>query len=407
MSSEPQVTPVLKAVFERFAQSLPLLHPEGSQTQADAQLSLEVPTMAKHDPKWLQHAGERMRKNGTEGALHRKLGVPEDEPIPMSEINTALKNRGLSVKTRKQLQFAKTAKKIAAKHGHTAEAAVHRAMPGKDYLEKLRSLRLDPDLVEKAESGLVYHGDVYWAGLGLKQLPDLLWKVTGDMDVSNNDLTSLKNAPAHVLGDFICFGNKLPEDVKKPTGVHGKFIPVQPRTRPVFTGAPGQIRTKVDSKHLVRLEKLPAPDQRHDDLYGRAHAGHEPQLESLIAWAADRGITVRAAASMAPQLRGALNVSVLGIRWELREDKRDFNESTTRRRWQGKVHVPGHDAVAVLLARDNELTVSVTVAPGPRMVVQPTKIQGLGVADLRKLLTHASKQLLSKLKLEEPETEEA
>jgi hypothetical protein len=43
------------------------------------------------------------------GALHRELGVPEDQPIPKSKLNAAAKMGG---KIRHQAQLAKTLKKM-------------------------------------------------------------------------------------------------------------------------------------------------------------------------------------------------------------------------------------------------------------------------------------------------------
>ena len=70
--------------------------------------------MAKKPGKWLQEVGKRIQEKGTEGKTHRMLGVPEDEPIPMSKIDKALKQKGLSVTKRKEFQFAKNMKHLAA-----------------------------------------------------------------------------------------------------------------------------------------------------------------------------------------------------------------------------------------------------------------------------------------------------
>lgn len=200
------------------------------------------------DPKWLQHAGEKIKKSGTKGLLHRKLHIPEDEKIPMKRINAELRKRGLDVKTRHELQFAKNAR--------------------------------------------------------------------------------------------------------------------------------------------------------------QATAGYEPQIQSLIAWASANGVEVIGEAKhvLAPELRGTLDVYALGLHWVLREDKRDFNESSTRRRWEGQIGIAGwtkNVASAVLMARDGELTLDVNI--DAVNVVKQTKIHGNSKSDLQKLLEHASKKLRAKLKLAETE----
>lgn len=174
----------------------------------------------------------------------------------MINIDAALRSRGLPVHARTQVQ-----------------AAMHVSKPVRDHMQKMHDLRLDPDLLEKTPQGLVYHGDVYWAGLGLKQLPDLLWKVDGDVDCSNNHLTSLKNLPEHIQGDLRCAGNNLPKDTEKPRGVRGKFVCcAEPPPRKYS----GQHHTTIDPKTAVRLEKQPAPAVKHGDHYGRAEAAAEP-----------------------------------------------------------------------------------------------------------------------------------
>jgi hypothetical protein len=57
--------------------------------------------------KWIQKA------NLKEGALSKKLGVPENKNIPMAKIKKAEKSS--NPKTRKQAVLAETFKKMAAK----------------------------------------------------------------------------------------------------------------------------------------------------------------------------------------------------------------------------------------------------------------------------------------------------
>ncbi len=72
--------------------------------------------------KWMQKASEKMEKKGTEGALHKELGVPEGEDIPISKIDSEIsrlhkkkeKDGKLSasdLKLMRRLNFAKNAKK--------------------------------------------------------------------------------------------------------------------------------------------------------------------------------------------------------------------------------------------------------------------------------------------------------
>jgi hypothetical protein len=39
--------------------------------------------------KFFQRATKSMERRGTKGALHRQLGVPQDEPIPASKLKAA------------------------------------------------------------------------------------------------------------------------------------------------------------------------------------------------------------------------------------------------------------------------------------------------------------------------------
>jgi hypothetical protein len=48
--------------------------------------------------------------------------------------------------------------------------------------------------------------------------------VGDDVHCNNNRLTSLEHAPGHVGGNFYCYDNHLPLDTKKPAGVKGEFV---------------------------------------------------------------------------------------------------------------------------------------------------------------------------------------
>jgi len=63
---------------------------------------------AKKPERWMSEAFQPE----TKGALHRELGVPEDEPIPASKL--AIKPSD-SPRTKKRKTLAKTASKISKK----------------------------------------------------------------------------------------------------------------------------------------------------------------------------------------------------------------------------------------------------------------------------------------------------
>ncbi|GKS62459.1 hypothetical protein YTPLAS21_19170 [Candidatus Nitrosocosmicus sp.] len=63
--------------------------------------------MKKKNGKWIQKA------NIKEGALSKKLGVPENKNIPMDKLKQAEKSK--NPKTRKQAVLAITFKKMAKK----------------------------------------------------------------------------------------------------------------------------------------------------------------------------------------------------------------------------------------------------------------------------------------------------
>ena len=77
---------------------------------------------SESDPKWLSKAGKEIAKKGTEGALHKDLGVAKDKNIPVETLNkkkAALQKKGegekkMSAEDRKELrrvQFAINTKK--------------------------------------------------------------------------------------------------------------------------------------------------------------------------------------------------------------------------------------------------------------------------------------------------------
>lgn len=121
--------------------------------------------------------------------------------------------------------------------------------PREVFCAKLMSrygLELDPKLITyMGRDGIDYSGNVYWDRRNLTRIPVKFRKVNGYFSVSQNQLTTLENAPGHVGGDFYCSynyltslehapghvggdfqcnNNHLPLDTKKPKGVKGKFI---------------------------------------------------------------------------------------------------------------------------------------------------------------------------------------
>jgi len=60
--------------------------------------------MAKRTRKWIQKTG--IAKRGHKGALHRQLGIPEDETIPVSTLHKAAHAPGkLGLRARLALVF--------------------------------------------------------------------------------------------------------------------------------------------------------------------------------------------------------------------------------------------------------------------------------------------------------------
>lgn len=62
---------------------------------------------------WMREASKKMEQKGTKGALHRYLGIPEGQSIPVALLRKALKKPGITETTRKRIQFALTAGPIA------------------------------------------------------------------------------------------------------------------------------------------------------------------------------------------------------------------------------------------------------------------------------------------------------
>lgn len=79
---------------------------------SDAGLGYSI-VAAKSDKKWIQKVAKKMERTGTKGALHRYLGIPEDQTIPTKTLRDALEDPKTSEKTRKRIQFALNMRKAA------------------------------------------------------------------------------------------------------------------------------------------------------------------------------------------------------------------------------------------------------------------------------------------------------
>lgn len=55
------------------------------------------------EKKWIQKVAKSIEKKGTKGALHRSLGIPQGEKIPLSKLKAAASKGG---KLGKMAQFA-------------------------------------------------------------------------------------------------------------------------------------------------------------------------------------------------------------------------------------------------------------------------------------------------------------
>ena len=56
---------------------------------------------------WIGTARKKMEQKGTVGSLHKALGVPEDEKIPVSKLQQAKKNPKLAKKANFALNVRK------------------------------------------------------------------------------------------------------------------------------------------------------------------------------------------------------------------------------------------------------------------------------------------------------------
>jgi hypothetical protein len=65
--------------------------------------------------------------------------------------------------------------------------------------------------------------EVYMWQLGLKKLPLIFGKVSGDFHCGNNNLTSLEHCPTEVGGYFYCGWNKLTSLEHCPNKIFGEF----------------------------------------------------------------------------------------------------------------------------------------------------------------------------------------
>lgn len=90
--------------------------------------------------------------------------------------------------------------------------------------EDLKKLGLNPKEATINEDGSIdYVGYVDLRIRGFNKIPLKFGKVVGVFNCSDNELTSLENAPHTVLGDFVCSKNKLISLEHCPKTVDGSF----------------------------------------------------------------------------------------------------------------------------------------------------------------------------------------
>jgi hypothetical protein len=68
------------------------------------------------------------------------------------------------------------------------------------------------------------NGDVDLSNLDLNEIPIKFDRVTGNFDLFQNNLSSLKNSPYYVGGSFYCSNNKLTSLKGSPQEVVGSFV---------------------------------------------------------------------------------------------------------------------------------------------------------------------------------------
>ncbi|MEZ0224281.1 MAG: hypothetical protein ACAH83_07005 [Alphaproteobacteria bacterium] len=77
----------------------------------------------------------------------------------------------------------------------------------------------------QSDGRLLVQGNIDIARRNLTELPDLsLVIVTGNFYCQDNQLTSLKGAPAEVRGGFWCNGNQLESLEYSPKGITGQYV---------------------------------------------------------------------------------------------------------------------------------------------------------------------------------------
>ena len=79
-----------------------------------------------------------------------------------------------------------------------------------DVLDIVEEFNLDKSLVKMNHDGSIdYYGNVDLSNMNLDTIPIKFKRVTGTFDVSFNPLSSLKNSPEYVGGNFNCRNNAV------------------------------------------------------------------------------------------------------------------------------------------------------------------------------------------------------
>ena len=87
----------------------------------------------------------------------------------------------------------------------------------------IENYTINPDGSIDVDGNLYLDLDVYPSGKKLDRFPLKFRKVNGNVDCSNNNLTSLEGCPQEVGGHFDCSVNKLTSLEGSPTEVGGNF----------------------------------------------------------------------------------------------------------------------------------------------------------------------------------------
>jgi len=67
-------------------------------------------------------------------------------------------------------------------------------------------------------------GDLNCSGTGIDEIPVVIQKVTGKVDISDNDFTNLDSLPFEIEGDLDCRDNNLNDDDLEGIEVGGEIL---------------------------------------------------------------------------------------------------------------------------------------------------------------------------------------